>query len=124
MSLAGGEKELLLCNDFGCNVGHFFRGVSDINIPIDYRGYDISETYLRIARENFGDQYFFNYDLSSESLFNVLRVADISVISATLEHIDKYHVALNNIFLNTRKLVVLRTFVGNFGYLDYCRTYG
>ena len=36
----------LSINDFGCNVGHFYRGIQVINVVIDYCVYDISVTYL------------------------------------------------------------------------------
>jgi len=117
-------NQSFLCNDFGCNVGHFFRGVEDIILPINYRGYDISEIYLKIARNEFGFEYFENLDVASESIDKLPRDADISVVSATLEHIENYHVALKNIFLTTRCLVVLRTFIGDLPLKDYCRTHG
>jgi hypothetical protein len=112
-----------LLNDFGCNVGHFFRGVEDIKFSINYLGYDISETYLEIARNKFGE-YFENLDIATNSTLKFPRVADISVISATLEHIENYEAAIKNIFCNTRNLVVMRTFVGNISLKDSCRTEG
>jgi hypothetical protein len=117
-------NQSFLCNDFGCNVGHFFRGVADINMPINYRGYDISEIYLKIARNEFGFEYFENLDIASESIDKLPRDSDISVISATLEHIENYHTALKNIFSTTRRLVVMRTFIGDLQLKDYCRTHG
>ena len=85
-----------LLNDFGCNVGHFFRGVEDIKFAINYLGYDISETYLEIAKNKFGAKYFESLDLASDSTVNVPREADISVISATLEHIENYEAAIKS----------------------------
>ena len=117
-------NQSFLCNDFGCNVVHFFRGVADINMSINYRGYDISEIYLKIARNEFGFEYFENLDIASESIDKLPRDADISVVSATLEHIENYHTALKNIFSTTRCLVVLRTFIGDLPLKDYCRTHG
>jgi hypothetical protein len=113
-----------LLNDFGCNVGHFFRGLEDIKFSINYLGYDISQTYLEIAKNKFGAEFFENLDLASDSTIRVPREADISVISATLEHIENYEAAIKNIFCNTRHIVVMRTFVGNISLKDSCRKEG
>ena len=105
----------LSINDFGCNVGHFFRGCDDLNIQIDYRGFDISETYLNVAKSHFGtsDKHSFNFlDVASVNAASVIPTADVAVISATLEHIDDYKSALQNICEKTRHLVLIRTFIG------------
>jgi hypothetical protein len=111
-------------NDFGCNVGHFIRGLEDINFPINYIGYDISETYLEIAKNKFGSQYFENLDVASDSILEVPREAHISVISATLEHIENYKTAIRKIFHNTRNLVIIRTFIGDISLKENCRKEG
>lgn len=118
------DVKIIKLNDFGCNVGHFRRGVGGINFPINYRGYDISETYLEIARNSFGFEFFENLDIAADSGDKCPRVADVSVISATLEHIEHYELALRNIFNNTRRLVVVRTFIGELSLRDSCRTTG
>lgn len=111
----------LLINDYGCNVGHFYRGVEGINAPTNYCGYDISETYLGIARNCFPEANFLNLDIASPS---PPRVADISVISATLEHIHNHGVAIKNIFDTARQLVIIRTFIGDKYACDSCLTDG
>jgi hypothetical protein len=45
---------------------------------------------------------------------------DISIISATLEHIEDYEMFLENIFQSTDHLVLIRTFIGNQSLKDYC----
>ena len=65
--LAGTYKTHISINDFGCNVRHFFRALEQIQADITYRGYDISETYLAIARERFGDGFFSNVDISDSA---------------------------------------------------------
>ena len=103
----------LLINDFGCNVGHFYRGIQVINGMIDYCGYDISDTYLEIARKNFPETNFINFDISG---MVAPRTADIAVISATLEHIANHQFAIKNIFDTSKHLVIMRTFIGD-GYI-------
>jgi hypothetical protein len=128
VELKGGAKLTpLRINDFGCNVGHFLRGCRDLLGNFDYMGYDISETYLSIARASFGLHKQLNFECLDFSLSGSrieIRPADVSVISATLEHVQNYKQALDNVFLTTRKLVLLRTFIGNEQLLDYCLTKG
>ena len=53
--------------------------------------------------------------------FNVSKYeCDISVISATLEHIEDYETFLKNIFDSTRLFVILRTFIGEESLKEYC----
>ena len=46
-------KKKIIINDFGCNVGHFYRGCLQLNKKFSYYGYDISKTYLKIAKKKF-----------------------------------------------------------------------
>ena len=55
-----GRTQDILINDFGCNVGHFYRGVQAINGKIDYCGYDISEAYLFISKKKFSQSHFYD----------------------------------------------------------------
>jgi hypothetical protein len=114
------EKESLdnsiTLNDIGCNVGHFYNGMLHNSIDFDYIGYDISETYLSLAREHFKPALFNYLDISKSSP----RIANVSIVSATLEHIINVNQALNNIFKTTNNFVLLRTFVGTSSISDYC----
>ena len=47
---------------------------------------------------------------------------NVAVVSATLGHIEHYTRALQNVFMKTKDLVVLRTFVGDVSLVDSCRT--
>jgi hypothetical protein len=125
-------KDSILCttqaislNDYGCNVGHFFRGLDEVSYGIDYRGFDVSSIYLDIAKKTFGNKHFHMLDVSDSSSSNeYIFKCDISVISATLEHIEDYEAAVSNIFKHTSNLVIMRTFVGEFALKDICRTIG
>jgi SAM-dependent methyltransferase len=117
----------LYINDLGCNVGHFYRGCRDLLKAFSYVGYDISETYLKIAKSLFEineSNQFRLLDFSLASSMSMIRSADIAVISATLEHIEDYGQAMENVFSSTRSMVLLRTFVGNDSMSDYCMTDG
>jgi SAM-dependent methyltransferase len=107
-------------NDIGCNVGHFARNVELISADIVYRGIDISKTYLEIAKHHFPNLDFYIEDFAQTELNISQFNCDISVISATLEHIYDYDQFLNNIFKTTSQMVLIRTFLGETSEMDYC----
>ena len=106
-------------NDIGCNVGHFARNIKELKSNVDYRGIDISDVYLNIARQKFPELRFENQDFSSKELNREKFKCDISIISATLEHIQNYKHFLKNIFSSTQKLVLIRTFIGDESRKEY-----
>jgi len=114
-----GEGGITTLNDLGCCVGNFFRGVDFLQGSINYRGYDVSDIYLSIAREFFPAGNFLKLDISEQ----MPQEADVTVMSATLEHLDNYTNALKNIFSSTKKLFILRTFVGPESLFDRCQTF-
>ena len=113
--------ESVTINDIGCNVGHFARNIEKINKRVNYRGIDISKTYLDIAKKNFLNLNFIIDDFSRKDLIRSDFEADITVVSATLEHIEEYFVFLENIFATTSKNVIIRTFLGDETKVQYCR---
>jgi 2-polyprenyl-3-methyl-5-hydroxy-6-metoxy-1,4-benzoquinol methylase len=115
----GGNKGKHVINDIGCNVEHFARNVELINADIAYRGIDISKTYLEIAKHHFPKLNFIE-DFAQKELNISQFNCDISVVSATLEHIDDYEQFLSNIFKTTRQMVLIRTFIGETSEMDYC----
>ena len=114
------NKSALKINDIGCNVGHFYRNINQINSKVNYTGFDISKTYLDIAHNHFPEANFILEDVGSSKFDKNKYNCDISVISATLEHIEDYEVFLENIFQSTNDLVLIRTFIGNESRKDYC----
>ena len=106
-------------NDIGCNVGHFARNINELKSNVDYRGIDISDVYLNIAKQKFPELRFENQDFSSKELNREKFKCDISIISATLEHIQNYKHFLKNIFSSTQKLVLIRTFIGDESRKEY-----
>jgi SAM-dependent methyltransferase len=114
------KKSELKINDIGCNVGHFYRNINQINSEVDYTGFDISKTYLDIAHNHFPEGNFILEDIGSSKFDKNKYNCDVSIISATLEHIEDYEVFLENIFQSTNDLVLIRTFIGNESRKDYC----
>ncbi len=105
----------LSIHDIGCNVGHFCRVLPELQHEVIYRGYDISETYLGLARERHPQHSFGLLDIATEL---PAEEADVSIISATLEHIEQWEAALSNILASTRQQVLLRSFFGMQGASD------
>ena len=116
----GENKGKYVINDIGCNVGHFSRNVELINSDITYRGIDISKIYTDIAKQNFPKLDFYIEDFAQNELNISQFKCDISVVSATLEHIDDYEQFLKNIFQTTSQMVLIRTFIGETSEIDYC----
>jgi 2-polyprenyl-3-methyl-5-hydroxy-6-metoxy-1,4-benzoquinol methylase len=114
------DKPVFNINDIGCNVGHFYRNINEINSKVNYAGFDISKTYLDIAQSHFPEASFIQEDVGSSKFDKNKYNCDISVISATLEHIENYEVFLENVFQSTNDLVLIRTFIGNESRKDYC----
>lgn len=99
----------LSLHDLGCNVGHFCRVLPLLPYRIIYNGFDISDTYLTVAKSRY-PQYRFNLlDISNDK---ITQEADVSIISATLEHIEQWELAFTNILSSTRRLALLRSFFG------------
>ena len=99
-------QDNITVNEIGCNVGHFYRGIQNKNIT--YRGYDVSKTYLDIAKQRFGE-HFYELDITNQTP----ELADVTIVSATLEHLENYEEALKNIFISTTNKVIIRTFIGH-----------
>jgi 2-polyprenyl-3-methyl-5-hydroxy-6-metoxy-1,4-benzoquinol methylase len=116
----GKNKGKYVINDIGCNVGHFARNVELINSDVAYRGIDISKTYLEIAKHHFPKLDFYIEDFAQKELNISQFECDISIISATLEHIDDYEQFLSNIFITTSQMVLIRTFIGEISQMEYC----
>ena len=109
-------------NDIGCSVGHFLRVLDNSCIDFSYNGYDLSDIYLSVARDAFQG--------ISRARFTALDIsktipcdADYTVCSATIEHIDNYKKALANILKSTKRMFVLRTFLGPEKY-EICKKEG
>lgn len=100
----------MVLNDIGCNVGQFYKGLKERKIKINYRGFDIEPIYLAEAKK------FFSAAKNNFHLLDITKttppLADVSVISATLEHLENFSPALDHIFASTRKMIVARTYLG------------
>ena len=110
--MVGISDRSVFINDIGCNVGQFFKGLVEAKLPfqVDYLGLDISTTYLRHALRQFPNAVFELHDIATA---RPRRRSDITVCSATLEHVDDWRVALQNILNSTTRTAYVRTFLGS-----------
>lgn len=99
-------------NDFGCNYGQFYKEIKRRNAVsrFEYFGFDIDQKFLDLGIEHFPE-------LSERvKILNVEKStpnsADVSICSATFEHMDRPDEALQNMLDCSKQIFVLRTFVG------------
>lgn len=106
-----GGGDLRSLNDIGSNLGQFYRGMKEGGLPFDYHGYEIEPIYnievVKIFPELAGR--IVERDISDSPP----DTADISVTSATLEHIPRWERALDHLLESTRRVLILRTFCGD-----------
>lgn len=99
-------------NDIGCNLFQFYKGIKrkKISKRFDYFGYDHDKEYIKQGLKFFPELKKKSKVLNIEK--NFPRKTDISVISATLEHLIDSDKSLENILKSTKKKVFIRTFLG------------
>jgi hypothetical protein len=115
LNLIKNKKEIskiknLKINDIGCNLFQFYKGIKKKKLRYNYFGYEFDRTYI-----NYGLKFFpelkKKYKLANIEKIN-FKTCDVSVISATLEHLNSPFSTLGNILKSTRKMILLRTFCG------------
>lgn len=109
--LAGGFS----LNDYGCQYFQVYKElISRPGLSVDYFGYDIERQYIDLGLKLFPEleESFKLVDIA-EREGRSIREADVSVISATLEHIDDFRSVINTLVKKSREVVVIRSFFGS-----------
>lgn len=100
-------------NDIGCNYGQLYKELRRKKMENAYRyyGYDIDDKFLDIAIKHFPElkDKIQVFDIEKE----IPPSAEITICSATFEHLDDPDAGLNNMFNSTSEHLILRTFVGS-----------
>ncbi len=97
--------------DIGCQTFQVYKQIKSKNLPYQYFGYELDKTYL-----NLGLKYF--PELKSKVILgNFLQIkepkhTDISVCSATIEHVDNWILFLEKMLNSTSNYIYIRTFMG------------
>jgi hypothetical protein len=105
-------NETLSIKDIGCQTFQVYKQIKSKNLSFHYYGYELDKNYVDI-----GLKYFPELE-SKEIIGNFLEVSkpiytDVSVCSATLEHIDDWILFLEKILESTSSYVYIRTFMGD-----------
>lgn len=107
------SREHISLNDIGCNYGQLFKEIKSKGLEnrIDYFGYDIDEIFLGMAKKYFPEivTRFNQLDIEKD----IPDKRDITICSATFEHLDNPEKSLKTMLLSTSKTMILRTYVGN-----------
>ena len=107
--LGGGDIRL---NDIGSCVGQFWKGLKRRRLAIEYYGIDVEPKYISAALEIFPElkDRLIQMDITC----NMPDDSQITVVSATLEHLQSLFPALDHILKTTKKLVLLRSCLGEY----------
>ena len=98
-------------NDLGCNYFQFYKEIKINKYDCDYFGYDIDKNFVNLGLSKFPELKK-KYKIANIENTN-LRKSDISIISDTLEVTEKPEKILKNIISNTKKVIILRTFLSS-----------
>jgi SAM-dependent methyltransferase len=113
-------------NDLGCNYFQLFKEMYLRKSKYDYFGYDLDQKFINIGLDYLAKLKSFNKNKKNEKIqinnlsFNYkisniekdnFRNCDCTVLSSTLEHVDRTNIILKKVFKTTKKLIILRTFV-------------
>lgn len=105
--------EKISINDIGCNYGQLYKEIKRRNLQdkYDYFGYDHDNNFMEIGKKSFPEirDKFIKLDIEKYTP----KISDISICSATFEHLDNPFSSLKNILSTTSQLMILRTFVGS-----------
>jgi SAM-dependent methyltransferase len=96
--------------DVGCGSGYAYKTFQEFGVI--YTGLDWEPEYLKIGAEHFAgspEVSFIRHDIAAAPV--PLR-ADIVICSATIEHCPALMPALQHLVEATRKILLLRTFLG------------
>ena len=104
-------NEKISLKDVGCQSFQFYKQIKKNKLPYEYYGYELDESYVKIGLEFFPElkKYFFLGDFTKQEK---IKQTDISLCSATIEHVDNWNVFLEKMLSSTNKLGIIRTFLG------------
>jgi hypothetical protein len=107
--------------DVGCQAFQVYKQLTDRKIKLNYFGYEIEQKYVDIGLSFFPEliENIFVHDFMTSS--DILKT-DISVCSATIEHINNWKSFLKILLLSTNKYAYIRTFLADEEIKSTCKT--
>lgn len=97
--------------DIGCQSFQFYKQIKNKNLPYDYYGYELDESYIKIGLEYF-PELSNNIYLGDFTKYDDVKQTDISLCSATIEHVDNWNIFLEKMLSSSNKMAIIRTFLG------------
>ena len=109
--LQGESNELVSVKDIGCQAFQFFKEIKKRNLQFDYYGYELEQAYVDIGLEYFPElsKKVFVGDFAK---LHEVKHTDVTICSATIEHIDNWIDFLQRMLITTSKVAVIRSFFG------------
>ncbi|HEU5240096.1 MAG TPA: class I SAM-dependent methyltransferase [Pyrinomonadaceae bacterium] len=101
-------KPLMTLLDVGCATGY----AAKLFPELDYLGVDVEEAYLQIGRKYFAKNSRVNFVSHDVMKTPIDEPRDFVILNAVLEHCPTLNPALDNLIASARKVVLIRTFLG------------
>lgn len=97
--------------DIGSQASQLYLSLRERNPRFQYQGYEMEEKYIEIALRKFPE---LAGSLVHADFLEVESppLTEVSVVSATLEHIERWEEFLSKVLGSTSTLVLVRTFLG------------
>lgn len=104
--------------DVGCGVGHFYPPLRKIDKNIIYHGIDVSEHYVKLARELFGNEKNFKIERGDIFQLNLEDNSyDITICYMVLPFIPDYRKAVKELMRVTKRHSFIRLLLSDYTYI-------
>lgn len=112
ISESGFASQNLSIKDIGCQAFQFYKLMKKRGLSCEYFGYELEKRYVDIGLRYF-PELDGRYVIGDFSRIDDPIRTDVSVCSATIEHVDRWGPFLENMLGTTSKLALIRTFLGD-----------
>jgi hypothetical protein len=110
----------LKINDFVCGYFPFYKELKLSNLKHNYFGYDNDQDILNLGIKKFPELKNKNKKLNIESL-KLIRKANISIVSALLEHLYEPAKVIKYLIKNTKDCLILRIPISKKGSYNFIK---
>lgn len=105
------KNKSISIKDIGCQSFQFYKQIKKNKLPYEYYGYELDESYIKIGLEYF-PELSKNIYLGDFTKYDDVKQTDISLCSATIEHVDNWNIFLEKMLSSSNKMAIIRTFLG------------
>lgn len=121
--LQGEPDKSVSVKDIGCQAFQFYKEVKRRGVSLDYYGYELDQNYVDLGLEYFPELTNKVIVGDFAKLYEV-KHTDVTVCSATIEHIDCWIGFLQRMLNTTSNVVVIRSFFGENTKREICNHNG